>query len=53
MAKDNIENGKMKGTDIPAIKPQESATAILKLVDGAKKEDNGKFFSYDGSVMPW
>jgi NAD(P)-dependent dehydrogenase (short-subunit alcohol dehydrogenase family) len=35
------------------LKPEESIAAMLKLIDGLKPEDNGKFFNYDGKPMPW
>ncbi|BGO91285.1 hypothetical protein NBRC10512_007022 [Rhodotorula toruloides] len=39
---------------IPAITPDESATALVKIFDEAKREThNGKFLSYDGSEIPW
>lgn len=53
MNKGTIENGKLKGTDYPALQPHESAAAVLKVVDAAKKEDSGKFYSYDGTILPY
>lgn len=35
------------------LKPEESIAALLKLIDGLKPEDTGKFFNYDGKPMPW
>ena len=37
-----------------AITTDFSAISIVKLVDGLEKGiDSGKFFSYDGSILPW
>lgn len=33
--------------------PEESISALLKLIGGLKPEDTGKFFNYDGKPMPW
>ncbi|KAI9199309.1 short-chain dehydrogenase/reductase superfamily [Polychytrium aggregatum] len=30
-----------------------SVSSILKVVHGLKHEDNGKFFNYDGTTIPW
>ena len=35
------------------LKPEESIAAMIKLLDGLKAEDSGKFFNYDGKPMPW
>ena len=35
------------------ITPEESVTAQLKVIDGLSAGDNGKFFSYDGSILPF
>ncbi len=32
---------------------EESVTGILKVIDGLKPADSGKFWSYDGSNLPW
>jgi NAD(P)-dependent dehydrogenase (short-subunit alcohol dehydrogenase family) len=32
---------------------EESVAHQLKVIDGLKLEDNGKFFSWDGSEIPW
>ncbi|KEF51371.1 uncharacterized protein A1O9_12520 [Exophiala aquamarina CBS 119918] len=40
--------------DIVPLSPEESATAVLKVVDEATREKSGgKFLSYDGSEMAW
>lgn len=35
------------------LEPEESIAAMIKLLDGLKAEDSGKFFNYDGKPMPW
>ncbi|KAK9719116.1 hypothetical protein K7432_004981 [Basidiobolus ranarum] len=35
------------------ITTEQSIAGMLKVVDGLSNPDNGKFFSYDGSAMPW
>ena len=35
------------------ITPEESVAAQLKVIDGLSAGDNGKFFSYDGSILPF
>ncbi|TMW67504.1 hypothetical protein Poli38472_011124 [Pythium oligandrum] len=42
-------NGEAPGT----ITPTESVTAMVSVITNATLEDNGKFFSYDGTVIPW
>ncbi|TPX35902.1 hypothetical protein SmJEL517_g01829 [Synchytrium microbalum] len=40
--------------DFPiAITTDVSATSLLKVVDGLTKADSGKFYNYDGTVVPW
>lgn len=41
------------GGDGAVLEPEESVAGILKVLHGAKPEDNGKFYSYDGSEQPW
>ncbi len=36
-----------------ALKPQESGTALRALINRLTPADNGKFFQYDGSELPW
>lgn len=31
----------------------DSAKGILKVIDELKHEDSGKFFQYDGAIVPW
>lgn len=33
--------------------PEQSAEKMLKVLDGLSSEDNGSFFAYDGSAIPW
>ncbi len=42
----------MGGSNAP-LKPPESIAALLKIIDGLKPEDTGKFFNYDGKILPW
>jgi NAD(P)-dependent dehydrogenase (short-subunit alcohol dehydrogenase family) len=35
------------------LEAQDSIGGMLKIVHGLKSEDNGKFFTYDGSEVPW
>ncbi|KAL0591755.1 hypothetical protein ABG067_000898 [Albugo candida] len=39
----------MKGT----ITPDESTAGLVKVLDGIKLQDTGKFLSYKGGVIPW
>lgn len=36
-----------------ALKPEESGGALRALIIGLTPADNGKFFQYDGSALPW
>ncbi|PRP85686.1 hypothetical protein PROFUN_06520 [Planoprotostelium fungivorum] len=36
-----------------AIKPDDSAKALLAIADKATKETSGKFLNYDGTELPW
>ncbi len=36
-----------------ALKPEESGSALRTLIKGLTPADNGKFFQYDGSELPW
>lgn len=36
-----------------ALTPAESASALRKLIKSLRPSDNGKFFQYDGSELPW
>lgn len=41
------------GGDGAVLEPEESIGGMLKIVRGLKEGDNGKFFTYDGSEVPW
>jgi NAD(P)-dependent dehydrogenase (short-subunit alcohol dehydrogenase family) len=36
-----------------SITPTESASGLIKLIDGLTDSDNGKFYRWDGSEHPW
>ena len=36
-----------------ALRPEESGTALRALINQLTPADNGKFFQYDGSELPW
>ena len=36
-----------------ALKPEESGSALRALINGLTPADNGNFFQYDGSELPW
>jgi NAD(P)-dependent dehydrogenase (short-subunit alcohol dehydrogenase family) len=42
----------MGGPDAP-LTPEESVRGMRKVLDGLKPEDSGKFWSYDGTNVPW
>lgn len=42
----------MGGGNAP-LKPEASITALLKIIDNLKPEDTGKFYNYDGTLLPW
>lgn len=33
--------------------PEESAAGVVKVISGLGREDNTKFYNYDGSIIPW
>lgn len=35
------------------LEPEESVSNIVRTVTGLKHEDSGKFFRYDGGIIPW
>ncbi|MGH8163818.1 MAG: SDR family oxidoreductase [Rhodanobacteraceae bacterium] len=35
------------------LKPEDSAKALLQLIEQARIEDGGKFLAYDGAELPW
>jgi hypothetical protein len=32
---------------------EQSVTAMLKILDGLKPGDTGRFFNHDGTTIPW
>jgi NAD(P)-dependent dehydrogenase (short-subunit alcohol dehydrogenase family) len=42
----------MGGAGAP-LAPEASVRGLRKLIDGLRREDSGKFLSYDGSSIPW
>ena len=38
---------------IPLITPEESVTAMVKLIDGLTPAQSGIFLNYDGRTLPW
>jgi NAD(P)-dependent dehydrogenase (short-subunit alcohol dehydrogenase family) len=42
----------MGGPDAP-LTPPESVAHLIKLIDKLTEADGGKFFNYDGSILPW
>lgn len=41
------------GGDGAILEPKDSIGGMLKTLHGVKAEDSGKFFTYDGSEVPW
>ncbi|KAG8157026.1 hypothetical protein KVR01_013016 [Diaporthe batatas] len=41
------------GGDGAVLEPEESISGVLKVLHGAKSEDNGRFYTFDGSEVPW
>lgn len=41
------------GGDGAILEPEVSIGGMLKVVHGLKESDNGKYFTYDGSEVPW
>lgn len=42
----------MGGPDAP-VTPKEAITGLLKIIEGAKAGESGRFFSYEGEELPW
>ena len=42
----------MGGGSAP-VTPEQSIAAMIKVIDGLKRESNGKFFDYTGKELPW
>lgn len=41
------------GGDGAALEPEESGSGLRALIGGLTNADNGKFYQYDGSELPW
>jgi hypothetical protein len=39
--------------DYPKISTEDSATGVVKVIEGLKVEITGSFFNYDGTNLPW
>lgn len=52
MSKETRDLGVLNGV-VPIITTDESVSSILSIVDKLTKEDNDKFFSYDGTLGAW
>ncbi|PRP84523.1 hypothetical protein PROFUN_05858 [Planoprotostelium fungivorum] len=53
MAQDFLDRPEGASWRSYAIKPDDSAKALLAVTDKAKKEYNGKYLNYDGTELPW
>lgn len=42
-----------EGSRDPTRSPQETVGDMMRLLQGLSPKDNGKYFLYDGSEMPW
>ena len=42
-----------KNVPVPMIEPEDSAAAVIVVIDGYTRKDSGKFFSYTGKQLPW
>lgn len=42
----------MGGPNAP-LKPEESVSHLIRLIDRLTASDGGKFFNYDGTILPW
>lgn len=43
----------MGGKKAP-LSPEESVTSMMKVIQGfVLEKDTGKFFNYDGTIIPW
>lgn len=41
------------GGQSATLRPEQSVRGLRKVIDGLKRDDSGKFLSYDGSAIPW
>jgi len=42
----------MGGASAP-LAPETSVSGLRKVIAGLRRQDSGKFLSYDGSTIPW
>ena len=42
----------MGGSRAP-LSPAESISGMIKVIDGLEAKDAGKFYNYDGDIVPW
>ncbi|NRA45746.1 MAG: SDR family NAD(P)-dependent oxidoreductase [Oligoflexales bacterium] len=43
----------LKNTKLKVHQPSDSAANILAVINGLEQSDSGKFYSWDGSTIPW
>ncbi|KAK7687453.1 hypothetical protein QCA50_009321 [Cerrena zonata] len=53
MAKEAIGSLDLEALSIKTITPEESASSIIKLINGLEQKDNDTFISYDGTRYSW
>ena len=41
------------GGPMAALTIDQSVPAMVKVIDGLKAADNGRYIAYDGSELPW
>ncbi|KAK7687454.1 hypothetical protein QCA50_009322 [Cerrena zonata] len=53
MAKEALETFDFEALGLQPITPEESASGIIKLVNGLEQKDSDTFFNYDGTKFSW
>ncbi len=48
-----VDTGFAKNVPVPMISAEESAGAVVSLIDSWDKDRNAKFFTYTGKELPW
>jgi NAD(P)-dependent dehydrogenase (short-subunit alcohol dehydrogenase family) len=48
-----VDTDMMAGAPIPKQSPEESVTAVRKIIDGLTPEMSGTFRHYTGEELPW
>ena len=43
----------LKSTSLKTHSPEDTAANLMKVISGLSSNDSGKFYSWDGSVLPW